>query len=52
MKPYEKTLEDPATPVIFALNSPPVQLSAVNNFIFLLEQDSNSFLDNVWKVSI
>ena len=34
MKPYEKTLEDPAIPVIFALKSPPVQLSAVNNCAF------------------
>ena len=30
----EKTLEDPAIPVIFALKSPPVQLSATNNFAF------------------
>lgn len=52
MKPYEKTSEDPAIPVIFALNSPPVQLSAVNNFMFFLAQISKSFLDNLLYFSI
>ena len=45
MKPYEKTAEAPDIPVIFELNSPPVQLSAVNSFIFFLKQISKSFLD-------
>ena len=49
MKPYEKTSEDPAIPVIFALNSPPVQLSAVINFMFFLAQISKSFLDNLLR---
>ena len=46
MIPYEKTAEEPAIPVIFALNSPPVQLSAVVIFISLVKQDFKSFLDN------
>ena len=46
MIPYEKIAEDPAISVIFELNNPPVQLSAVINFIFLFKQDSKSFLDN------
>ena len=46
MKPYEKTSEDPAIAVIFALNSPPVQLSAVISLIFLFKQAYKSFLDN------
>ena len=52
MKPYEKTDEDPATCVIFALNSPPVQLSAVRILIFFLRQTSKRFLDIFWNFSI
>ena len=52
MKPYEKTSEDPAIPVILALNRPPVQLSAVNNFMFFLAQSCNSFFDNLLYFNI
>ena len=37
---------------MFALNSPPVQLSAVNSFTFLTKQASRSFLDNFWNFII
>ena len=52
MKPSEKTDEDPATCVIFALNSPPVQLSAVRIIIIFLRQTSKRFLDIFWNFSI
>ena len=52
MKPCEKMFEEPAIPVIFALNRPPVQLSAVNSLIFFLAQISKSFLANFWYFSI